>query len=290
MILPGLALAALIGLVMLALYATEKLLTLPRPPARPIPANNAAPAEDVTIHTSDGVALRGWFFPHSECPVIIYCAGRGEGLNDVDFRYADLFYQGGYQVLMFDWRGMGASSGHASMGYWEKLDLQAAVAYVQERALSARIGAMGTSLGAAVLFLAAGDIPQIEAVAGECAFATFEGMIASGMHAAYRLPVAVARPLAWLVARLAAWRRRFALHDADPLAAIQRISPRPVFVIHGVLDRHVPVSAGHALFAAARQPKEFWLLDAAHTEGLASLGVAYSDRLLAFFDRWLKTG
>ena len=286
----GLALAALVGLLMPVLYATEKLLTLPRPPARPTPANNALQAEDVTIHTDDGVTLRGWFFPRDECPVIVYCPGRGEGLNDFDFRYADIFHSGGYQVLMFDWRGMGASSGHSSMGYWERLDLQAAVAYVQRRAISARIGAMGTSLGAAVLFLAAGDIPQIEAVTGECAFATFEGMIASGMHAVYRLPVAVAQPLAWLVARLAAWRRRFPVHDADPLAAIQRISPRPVFVIHGIMDRHVPVSDGHALFAAAHQPKQFWLLDAAHTEGLTRLGVEYSDRLLAFFDLWLKTG
>jgi alpha-beta hydrolase superfamily lysophospholipase len=274
--------------LLLSLYATERLLVQPRPPVRPSPAGCDIVYEDVSFTTRDGVGLRGWFFASVGRPVIIYCPGRGEGLNAFDFRYAPLFYHGGYQVLMFDWRGMGASGGQSSMAYWEKLDLQAAVRYVRERGISGTIGAMGTSLGAAVIFLAAGEIPDLAAVAGESAFATYEGMIASGLHALYAIPSRITRILAWVIARFAAWRGRFPLHDADPVRAIGRISPRPVFVIHGKNDRHVPVQAGLALYEAAGEPKTIWLPDVAHTEGLQILGPEYASRLLAFFDRWLK--
>jgi len=288
MIWVGVVLVVALAFVALAIYGTEKLLSLARPSVRPTPSGYGVPFEDVTFSSADGVTLRGWFFPREEAPVIVYCPGRGEGLNDFDFRFAPVFYHGGYQVLMFDWRGMGASAGRSSMGYWEQLDLKAAVAYVQKRAISAKIGAMGTSFGAAVIFLSAGAIPELRAVAGECAFATFEGMIASGMHVLYRAPLTISKPLASLIARLAAWRRRFPLHDVDPVGAIHRISPRAVFVIHGTDDHHIPVSSARALYAAAGDPKTLWLIPTAHTEGLAKLGGEYSQRLLAFFDRWLK--
>jgi alpha-beta hydrolase superfamily lysophospholipase len=273
----------------LAIFGTQRLLTLPRPSQRSTPAGLGVPFEDVAFSASDGVVLRGWFFARAGAPVIIYCPGRGAGLNEWDFRYAPIFYQGGYQVLMFDWRGMGASGGRTSMGYWEKLDLKAAVAYARQRAPTARMGAMGTSLGAAVIFLATGDIPEIEAVAGESSFATFENMVADGIHVLYGLPRWITRPQAWLVARISAWIRRFPLREANPVQAIHRICPRPVFVIHGRYDRHVPVAAGIALYEAAGEPKTIWLTDTAHTSGLEKLGDEYGRRLLAFFDAHLKS-
>lgn len=275
-------------------FGTRRLLLLPRPEVRPTPvdlsiADLAIAYEDISFYAADGTLLRGWFFALPGAPVIIYCPGRGIGLNDFDFRYATLFHGGGFQVLMFDWRGMGASAGQSSMGFWEQRDVQAAVAYVKQRCPHAQIGAMGTSLGAAVLFLAGGALPDIAAIAGECAFATFTGMIADGMAAVYGVPEPLARLPAWLIAHLAGWIRGFRPSDADPLRSIGRISPRPVFIIHGTEDRHVPVRSAHALFAAAREPKELWTPAAAHTQGLATLDVEYRQRLLAFFDTWLRS-
>ena len=112
-------------------------------------------------------------------------------------------------------------------------------------------------------------------------------MIAAGMKL-NRIPGPVIRPLAWLAARLAARVRRFPLAAADPVRAIGRISPRPVFVIHGEMDQQIPVAAGRALFAAAGEPKELWVPEVAHTMGLEKVGPEYSHRVLTFFDRWLK--
>ena len=275
-------------IVLVILYGTRQLLILPRPPTRPTPDTLGLPYEAVSFMTVDAITLRGWFFSQPGAPVIIYCPGRGKGLNAFDFRYAPLFYHAGYQVLMFDWRGMGASEGRSSMGYWEQLDLKAAVVYLRQRGVTQKIGALGTSLGAAVVYLAAGSIPELSAVAGECGFATFEGMIADGMHVLYGLPLPVARPLAWLIARLAAWLQRFPLRAADPVCTIAAISPRPVFIIHGTQDRHVPVQSAYALYVAAREPKTLWTPPVAHTEALEKVEAEFRQRVLAFFDHWLK--
>ncbi len=285
------------GLATLIYCGADRLLNPARPKKRCTPDDCGVAGMDenvayeaVSFVSSDGVTLRGWFFPLAQtAPVIVYCPGRGEGLTPFDFRYSVLFLNSGYQVLMFDWRGMGASDGRSSMGYREQLDLAAAVTFVRRRAPAARIGAMGTSLGAAVILLAAGRIPDIAAAAGECAFATFEGMVASGMCVTYGIPAVVARPLAWAIARLAAWQRGFRVQDADPVRAIHRISPRPVFVIHGEHDRHVPVASGYALYAAAGEPKSQWITPTAHTQGLEKLGTEYCQRLIRFFDSSLKT-
>jgi len=44
------------------------------------------------------------------------------------------------------------------------------------------------------------------------------------------------------------------------------------------------------LYAAAREPKELWLIpDAAHVDYLRTSGAEYQRRVLAFFDRALRT-
>ncbi len=283
-------LAAGVALVLTVVgIALRRLTVLPRPPSRPIPSELGIPYEDVSFASPDGVALRGWFFPcQGRSAAIVYCPGRGRGLNAFDFRYAALFHDAGYHVLMFDWRGMGASGGRASMGYWEQEDLRGAVAYLGSRGIRGKIGAFGTSLGAAVVFLAAGALPELTAVAGECAFATYQGMIADGMKIS-GVPGLIARPLAWMVARAAARWRGFPLSEADPVRAIRRITPRPVFIIHGEADQHVPVAAAYALYEAAGEPKEMWVIPGvAHTKGLEQVGPEYRQRVLAFFGQWLR--
>ena len=273
----------------LTAYATWRLLTLPRTQPRSTPDDLGISYEDVCVTTADGVQLRGWYFPLADAPAIIYCGGRGRGLGLFDFRHALLFQQGGFQVLMLDWRGMGASDGGTSMGYWEGLDLRAAVTYTQRRAGAVPIGAYGASLGAAVLYRHGADIPELRAIAGECGFASFRDMIAEGMVGAHNVPPALARPLSWTVARLAAYVRRFPLARADPADSIGAIAPRPVLLIHGEFDRHVTPAAAQRLYAAAGQPKEIWITPTGHTSALATMGDAFGARLLAFFDHWLRS-
>jgi hypothetical protein len=57
------------------------------------------------------------------------------------------------------------------------------------------------------------------------------------------------------------WPLSFTIDDEySPLPAVAQVSPIPLLIIHGDKDRIIPLHHGQALFAAARQPKEFWLV------------------------------
>ena len=57
-----------------------------------------------------------------------------------------------------------------------------------------------------------------------------------------------------------------------------------ILIIGGATDRHTTEADTRRLFAAAREPKELWLVpDAAHVDYLAAAGDAYRTRVLAFF-------
>jgi fermentation-respiration switch protein FrsA (DUF1100 family) len=61
----------------------------------------------------------------------------------------------------------------------------------------------------------------------------------------------------------------------DSRAKIGRIHA-PVFFIHGDRDEVIPLRLGQALFAAAREPKSFWLVPGAgHNDIAETAGASY---------------
>ena len=70
--------------------------------------------------------------------------------------------------------------------------------------------------------------------------------------------------------------------DLRPVDHVARLGC-PVLVVGGTLDRHTIESETELLFAAAREPKERWLIpDAAHVDYLEFAGEAYRRRILTF--------
>ena len=59
-------------------------------------------------------------------------------------------------------------------------------------------------------------------------------------------------------------------------------------MIHGGADTYIKPDMARALFAKARQPKEFWLVAGAkHNQALHQTKEEYQRRVLDFFDRHL---
>jgi hypothetical protein len=91
------------------------------------------PHQEVTLHTSDGLALAGWYVPsHNRAAVLVVHGGGGsrEGVA----AHAAMLARHGYGVLLYDARGRGESEGRAD-GYgwtWGK-DVAAALAYLERR-------------------------------------------------------------------------------------------------------------------------------------------------------------
>ena len=124
-----------------------------------------APHEDVTLTTSDGLTLKGWYVPSRNGAAVIAFPGR-KGPQP----HARMLIRHGYGVLLLDRRGEGESEGDPSTRGWGGArDLHAAVAYLQRRpdVERGRIGGLGLSVGGEMMIEAAASTPGLKAVASE---------------------------------------------------------------------------------------------------------------------------
>jgi alpha-beta hydrolase superfamily lysophospholipase len=252
----------------------------------PVPPEHL-PREPVVLRSRDGTSLAAWFIsgPRPE-PVLLlhgYSASKREMLH-----HAAFLHEHGYPVLLLDLRACGESGGSAvTFGGREREDVAAALAYLEERpdVDGERIGVLGLSLGGALALLAATDSPRVRAVVAESSFASIRATVHKNFREATRLPAfPFASLVIWMVERR--WRVR-----ADRVAPEREIGGREdgaVLLIHAENDRVVSVQDAHALFGAARGPKELWLIpDADHALAYLTEREAYAERVCAFFDRWL---
>jgi fermentation-respiration switch protein FrsA (DUF1100 family) len=162
-------------------------------------------------------------------------------------------------VVSFDFRGHGRSGGHSTVGDREILDVASAVEWT--RALGYRkIATLGFSMGASVVIRHAGLIGGVDAVAAVSGPGRW---YFRGTPAMRRVHWVVERPAGRLVGRLALRTRissgRWDPVPEQPTTAAARISPTPLLVVHGDRDRYFPLGHAHALFEAAREPKDLWI-------------------------------
>ena len=70
----------------------------------------------------------------------------------------------------------------------------------------------------------------------------------------------------------------------SPKYNIPKISPRPIFIIHGRRDNIVPGSQARMLYKKAKDPKEMWIVPGATHNKCAEVGgYEYKQRLADFF-------
>ena len=280
------------------------------------PADIGLDFAEVYFRASDGVRLHGWFIPgpaaaaqsahpepaaaHSAHPELVEgppapsahpepaaAHSAHPELVEGPPNLTILWFHGnagnlGYQVddlaalrqwtaaniFIFDYRGYGNSAGHPSeRGFYR--DARAAWRYLLTRPDidPQRIILYGRSLGtAAAVELAAnppdGPLPYAVILYSPL---TSLGDMARAVHP--RLP------LHWLAGG-----------QFNSLARIGRVS-HPLLIIHSAADEIIPVEQGYRLFAAAPEPKQFLIPDAAsHNDALDLSDTALGQGLTAFLN------
>ncbi len=189
----------------------------------------------VDITTPDGETLAGWYRPPADDQraVFLFLHGKGGGLADKTARWqtiADL----GAGVLAFSYRGFAGSTGTPSEDGLA-IDAKAAFDWLAEKHSADRIVLHGLSLGTGVATRLA---QQVEARA-------------LVLEAPYTAIVDVAgERYPWLPVS-------FLLSDQFRTREIIAGVGEPVLIVHGDRDETIPVAHAEALFALAREPKEF---------------------------------
>ena len=265
-----LLLVAVAGLTALAWRASSRAL-------HPGPAQYAWSLADYPELRPEEVhvkSLAGRFFPGRERATIVLTHGYG-GNQDEMLPVADALHRSGFTVFTYNLRG------EVTFGAEEQGDLISVVDYLSGRADvdPERIGALGFSMGAATTIMAAAHEPRIKAVVADSAWRTAK----SWLRPSWNLRDHFSR----LSLKFAEWRAGIDLDRLRPVDAMQRLSGRPVLLIHGSADDVVLPEDSDAL-AAAGPGVELWRIPGAkHGETLAPGGPDTTERVTKFFERAL---
>jgi pimeloyl-ACP methyl ester carboxylesterase len=262
-----------IGGATLGYYATHR-------PRSDVSAPNLGRGHvDVTLKTSDGLQLEGWYVPSRNRAAVLVFPGRSGGKQ----HHARNLIRHGYGVLLVDNRGHGASEGDPNAFGWDdETDVNAALDYLTSRADvdADRIGGLGLSVGGEILLETAAHSNRLRAVVSEGAGGR-----------AFREDLAMPGAAKWIgapyfvMASVSTAVFSNAMPPESLKSLVKEIPPRPVFLIHAKGE-----SLNGVYFRSAGEPRNWDLWEvpgASHIGGIDARPVEYERRVTAFFDRAL---
>lgn len=225
------------------------------------------------------IHLRGDFIHHPHPRgTVLCCHGVGANRGDISAIVA-LLHRSGYQVVTFDFRGHGDSSGHTiTYGAQEQFDVLGAYDYCLSRkdVNPDRFYAWGGSMGAASLLLALPRMPQVKAAVVDSPFADLEGMV---QHQFRFFPAAMHPPLLLVARGIGYLETGSDLHSIRPVDSVPHVHC-PLTFIHGTGDFIVPPENTERLFEATSHKSQIhWESDAPHLGTVLQNETAYRELL-----------
>jgi fermentation-respiration switch protein FrsA (DUF1100 family) len=259
-----LVVAACYGLLVVVVYFMQgRMLYLSGVPGRTLtmtPTNVGMDYQDVSIETTDGVTLHGWFITGRSSQVLLFFHGNAGNISH-RLDSIRLFQDLGLSVLIIDYRGYGQSEGRTTeRGIYR--DADAAWRYlIEDRGIVASdIVIFGRSLGASVASrLAAQQQPL--ALIVESSFTS--------------VPDIAQHLYPWLPAR---WLSRLSHATRDYVRDVRC----PVLVVHSRDDEIIPFHHGEAIFASANEPRILLAIRGTHNDAFLQDERAYIGGLRTF--------
>lgn len=306
---------AVVAVVLVVVLTGSSLALRPEREYRATPDDYGIIHRDAHIMTADSVCLAGWFFPAQDTtgianrvighhpvedflrvpareyeiqhreprPTVVICNGDGGNMTWLIMPAYHLFTHG-YNVLVFDWRGFGASDDWPMnpdmLCLTEFLeDYRAAIKWVtqQPEVDSSAIGVFGYSTGAYLSFAMAASDPNVTAFAGRGLISSFDDVVPILQAIDPDRPVLVPEDYP---------------SQLQPINAAESFD-KPAFIIVGENDRRSTPDMASRVYEALKGPKELWVVEGAgHGGANAPEYVNYPEffvRLATFFDEHLKT-
>jgi hypothetical protein len=261
----GVALAAVCIIASLYYFANRAVYYPLKYPTGDCGTQKLVGASDVWMEASDGVKIHGWWVRRDGSTLVtLFLHGNAGNITHRAPRIQEIVAAGS-SVLMLDYRGYGKSSGRPS-DYGLGRDSEAGFIYLLGKGYRAeQIILHGESLGTAVAIDLASRRP--------CAGLILEAPFTSASDVAGTV-VPILGPLL--------------VRSFNSLPKIRWIR-MPMLFMQGDRDEVVPLRLGQQLFAAAHEPKTFWVIPGAgHNDILETAGPEYRRRLSAFYESLLS--
>ncbi len=263
-------------------------------------------AEDVEFKSRDGFTLRAGYLrtPVPKRKGVIWF-GLEYGANRWScMSYVAHLLDAGYDVFTAELRNQGDSDADPTYEplQWvtdkDVADCQSAIDYLKKRPdVDQRgVGFYGISKGGGAGIVAAASDPFVRCAITDGAFGTYSVLVPY-----MRYWFSIYNTHYMLHGMLKPWY--YGLVGKDGLkmvgkergvtyvkveAAARKFGQRPWLIIHGEKDSYIRPSMAKALYDAAREPKDFWLVPGArHNQALEVAGEEYTRRVREFFDEYL---
>ena len=265
----GMAVAVVFGCAafVYGLRMLESLMTF-RPSRMSTTQMNSTPdgARAVWFNSADGIRLNGYYFESQSKPevaTIIFFHGNGGNITDVSW-LGQRFAKHGFNVLLFDYRGYGASDGIAGEEAGLYADGDAAVAYLvsEKKVRPERIVLYGHSLGTAVTADVASR-GQFGAVVIESGFSSASSLATTAVP--------------WLPR----WLHFLGKNRFESARKLRNVKS-PILIAHGDPDQTIPTSESRLLFASANEPKKLLIIPGAGHTPFGSAGEQYLNQVEQF--------
>jgi len=252
------------GLLVVVVYFMQgRMLYLADVPGRALvmtPADVGIDYQDVSIETTDGVTLHGWFIAGRSSQVLLFFHGNAGNIShrlDSIRQFQDL----GLSVFIIDYRGYGQSEGRTTeKGIYR--DADAAWRYLTESrgVVASDIVIFGRSLGASVASRLAIQHQPLALIL-ESSFTSVPD-IAQDLYP-------------WLPVR---WLSRLSHATLDHVRDVHC----PVLVVHSRDDEIIPFHHGEAIFASANEPRTLLAIRGTHNDAFLRDERNYIEGLRAF--------
>ncbi len=233
--------------------------------------------EEIKLLTKDNITLDAWFIKNPKSTkAIILC--HGYPMDKGNIFNLTAFLAKKYNLLYFDFRGMGKSEGFfTSGGHKETQDIEAGLEFLNKRGFK-DIGAYGLSMGGAAALMV--EQGKLKAIVADSPYADLKSVLDDifSIFGIFRHP---------LLAVMNVYNKIIfgvTTQNVSPLKNIGKLEI-PILIIHGDQDSQLPLSGSQKLHK--ENPKsELWIIKGAdHCETSFVAGDEYDKRITNFFDK-----
>jgi|GEM_PF-6354442 len=201
-------------------------------------------------------------------PTIAFLAGNA-GLNPAAFEdEIRLCCEMGFDCLLMDWRGYGASAGELlTYGWYDRGDFDAVIDTLIGRygIDTLQIGIWGYSMGASNVVTIAAARPEIKALLLYTPWSDPLPMAVHYIWRSYSVPKILLYFPVWTAIQIGTWRSKGGV--LDPAEEAKKVRC-PVMVVHGDNDDIVPPELTRRLFNSLAGPKELVVIPGAQHNDL----------------------
>ena len=234
------------------------------------------------IETTNGYELKAYYLPVEkhieackECFVIIahgYTYTHHGGI-----KYASIFKELGFNVILYDERYHGESGGkNCSLGYYEEQDLQDIITDTYTRfGPDIYLGTYGESMGGATVILEQAHDTRLQFVIADCSFSDLTDLVTYLVKRKAHLPKWPFVGLANFFFKLAT---KTDFKSISPVKAIAHAKV-PMLLLHGSIDEFIPPIHSQKLFDACSSEKQLYIstVPAKHAESYLMNRIEYTE-------------